>query len=151
LRMGRKESCTAYLVGYQGRSADEVFNTLVGRGVTFVVDVRRRAASRKRDFSKSALERLSGLYGLGYRHIPDLGPPLPVLHEYRRSGDWRAFELAYLSYLRHAEEALTALEQLTLAYPVCLLCFESDSRVCHRSLLARVLLARIAGLIIHDL
>ncbi|MBX6773556.1 MAG: DUF488 family protein, partial [Chloroflexi bacterium] len=54
-----------WTAGYQGRSPEELVETLTGAGVGVVVDVRNRAASHRPWFGRRALERLLAGAGIG--------------------------------------------------------------------------------------
>ena len=70
-------------VGYEGRSADEVIEALVGAGVRALVDVRQNAISRKPGLSKRALAERCRVRGIEYLHEPSLGNPRENRDDFR--------------------------------------------------------------------
>ena len=128
------------LIGYEGRGAQDFVQVLHGEGVTILIDIRRHARSRKREFAKSALRDLLETHGISYSHRPELGPPKDVLAAYRLHQDWPQFEKAYTSYIdEDAHASLTELVRLAVDETVCLMCVEADAARCHRGLLGQSL------------
>ncbi|MGC5032318.1 DUF488 family protein [Micromonospora sp. DT229] len=133
-------------VGYEGRSIDEFVTDLADMGVTRLVDVRMTPISRKRGFSKSALNQALAAQGIVYEHRRELGNP-----KENRPGfggnpeELRSARAAYASRLRHAESAaaLDALAERAQRELVALLCFEADESRCHRQVVMRALEGRI--------
>lgn len=129
------EVCTS---GYQGEHVEQLIEKLVAAKVTMLVDVRRRAHSRKPGFSKTALSNALGEAGIAYTHLRQLGMPeelmplrnltdnSPILHEYRNR-------------MMHDNSALEPLRDMLSEHRVCLLCFESDHRQCHRHIIPELL------------
>lgn len=131
-----------YTVGYEGKSVDAFFNHLLQAGMKLIVDVRANPASRKYGFSKRALSEISSKLGLAYRHLPELGVP----------GEERAELTDFASYQKLLDQyAQTTLSQrkreiqqlgvLMSSAPSVLLCFEKDTRCCHRTRLAGAIAA----------
>lgn len=124
--------------GYQGEHLDAFVGKLLAARVTLLVDVRRRAQSRKPGFSKSALRDALNQAGIEYVHLQYLGMPdelmplrnshdnTPILEEYRRR-------------MCQNEEALDPLRELLSNHRICLLCFEADHRQCHRHVISDML------------
>ncbi len=127
-----------YTSGYQGEHLDAFVDKLVSAHVTLLVDVRRRAQSRKPGFSKTALRTALNRAGIEYEHFRYLGMPeelmplrnshdnTPILEEYRRR-------------MCQNEEVLEPLRELMTNHRVCLLCFEADHRQCHRHVISDML------------
>lgn len=128
-------------VGYEGRTIDELRELLSQRGVDVVLDVRILPTSRKPGMSKTAMSRALAEVGIRYVHFKELGTPLPMLKEVRRTGvyDWDA-------YRTHMLERPVALER---AAELCgagstgvLLCYEAAVGECHRQVIADYLAER---------
>ncbi|HEX5998598.1 MAG TPA: DUF488 domain-containing protein [Hyphomicrobiaceae bacterium] len=136
---------TAYTIGYEGTNIDRFVETLKLMGVTALADVRAVPNSRKKGFSKTALQARLEREGITYVHFVELGDPKPG-REAARAGRYEVFEKIYTRHLDRAdsEGAVRALSELAKTKPTCLLCFERDPSVCHRSLIANRL--RIDGI-----
>ena len=139
-----------YTIGYEGTDIERFVQTLTVVGVKVVADVRAVAISRKRGFSKKALRARLEQVGISYVHFADLGDPKPG-REAARAGQHDLFTKIYSKHIAspEAETALMALSGVVEKSPSCLLCFERDPRVCHRTIVAEKLKAR--GLRVFDL
>ena len=131
----RYELCTA---GYQGEKVDAFIEKLVREEVTLLVDVRRRAISRKPGFSKTALRRWLEDAGIEYVHFQHLGLPEDLMH-LRNPRDNTPVLKEYRARLSTSVESLRALRDLAVDHRVCLLCVEADHSQCHRAILASLL------------
>ncbi|MGI8748754.1 MAG: DUF488 domain-containing protein [Deinococcus sp.] len=129
-----------FTIGYEGVSPEALIETLRDHGVEVLVDVRERAQSRRAGFSKTALRLALEEAGLEYRHLRALGTP-PVLRKpYKLDHDFAALERGYLAHLAAQEEALNQLGNWAREARVCLLCYEAEPTLCHRSLIGRRLM-----------
>jgi uncharacterized protein (DUF488 family) len=136
------EGPVVYTIGYEGRTPDEFDAALVDAGVVTVIDIRRRAMSRKRGFAKSALAAHLAKSGIGYVHSPDLGAPLDVIHLKNQADHGPMLA----EYERRLPESIDAVEDLLSVIgkeTVCLMCFEADPLQCHRTVLTRFLQERV--------
>lgn len=119
-------------VGYEGRTADELVDTLKDRGVDVLVDVRLNAISRKKGLSKKALAAALADAGIEYRHEPKLGNPKENREAFRKG-----LKSARDRYEAHLSNGAVATFDATVALAanrrIALLCFERDHRTCHRS------------------
>jgi len=79
-------------VGYEGRTSEELLNTLVELGVTTLVDVRLTPLSRKPGLSKTRLSASSDAAGVRYIHLSALGNPKNNRDPFREG---RAQEVAF--------------------------------------------------------
>ena len=119
-------------IGYQLRSADEVFHLLQQHEVSLLVDVRLNPISRKAGFSKNSLAPALRTIGIDYRHERELGNPRENRDPFRR-GLTTARE-AYESLLNgEASGAFDQLLRLALTMRVAVFCYERDHHVCHMS------------------
>ena len=138
------------LIGYEGRTADELVQTLAGSNVSTLVDVRQNAISRKAGLSKRALSARCTAEGIDYVHEPSLGNPRDNRDDFR-SGlpvGVKRFE-AHLE--SHGQEALDRVAELLTTRTVALLCFELEACSCHRSIVARHLQKRDPLATVHEL
>lgn len=95
-------------------------------------------------------------------HVPELSPSLRLFWDYRdwvKRGQWneRQFQTVYrprfLSEMKASTEAQTKLDELralsTEGKNIALVCFCQDPRLCHRSLVAKLLESRGIPVITH--
>lgn len=129
-----------YTMGYEGTDIDRFVATLKAVGVRRLADVRAVALSRKKGFSKKSLAARLESEGIEYIHYVELGDPKPG-REAARAGLFEEFHRIYSSHL-DSVDAKTAIDSLSFAAgekATCLLCFERDPKVCHRSLIAEAM------------
>lgn len=141
---------TVYTSGYEGTDIDRFVSTLVAVGVSTVADVRAVPHSRKKGFSKEALRTALTTAGIGYEHFLGLGDP-KAGRDAARAGDYDRFRSVFSAHMTTsgARAALDDLARLADTSATCLLCFERDPRVCHRSIIAQELQER--GMTVFDL
>lgn len=122
-------------IGYQGRTIDEFIRLLLTHGVDVLVDVRRRALSRKPGFSKTKLREALEEVGVTYFHIPQLGMPADLMPK-RNLHDNSEILSEYASQLSEHAKHIEQLRSEAENKRICLLCFEHDPSICHRHVLA---------------
>ncbi len=139
-----------YTIGYEGTDIDRFITTLKAVGVRVLADVRAVALSRKKGFSKKSLKARLESEGIAYLHFVDLGDPKPG-REAARAGQYGKFREIYSKHLRtdQAKDALGELASVVEERVTCLLCFERDPTVCHRSIVGEKL--KTAGVDVFDL
>lgn len=132
-----------YTIGYEGTDFGGVLAALQRHSVDVLVDVRAVPLSRKPGFSKKALSGRLEENGIDYIHLGILGDPKPG-REAARSGRLSDFRRIYREHLSRADpqEACEGLVAWSQARVCCLLCFERDPAVCHRSIIADSLAIR---------
>lgn len=133
---------TIFTIGYEQATQAAVVAALLDAGVEVLADVRYLPLSRRPGFSKNSLRAAVEEAGIAYRHFRDLGTPAEGRAAARR-GDHAELARVYAGQLE-LPEALAAMAELrALAEDkrVCLLCYERDAAVCHRSLLFDALLS----------
>jgi len=132
-------AASVYTVGYEGKTLDEVLQTLTTANVRCLVDVRDLPLSRRRGFSKSALSEALAEVGIEYRHIRPLGNPKENRDRYR-SGDVQGGAEVYRRRLANGSRAaLLELAESLDGEASCLMCFERDHAVCHRDVIVDAL------------
>lgn len=132
---------SVYTIGYEGTDIDRFVKTLKAVGIKRLADVRAVALSRKKGFSKTALRERLAQEGIDYIHFVNLGDPKPG-REAARAGRFDQFRKIYGHHLE-SEDAQSSLKELQKAVtetPTCLLCFERDPNVCHRSIVTQELM-----------
>ena len=130
-----------FTIGYEATTMAEFLAALTGAGVERVIDVRALPLSRRPGFSKSPLRAALAEAGIDYVHLRPLGTPAEGRSAAKR-GDRVTLERVYAGQLELPEAMVAAEEMKRLAAekPSALLCFERDSRDCHRTLLWRAAL-----------
>jgi uncharacterized protein (DUF488 family) len=138
-------------IGYEGLKPGKFIDLLCRCGVDRIIDVRELATSRRPGFSKTALSNSLERAGIGYTHVPELGCPRRIRHEYRADQDWARYTKRFSSYLSTCDDTLLALSELAKTERCCLLCFEEDFNFCHRRFVAERLADFIEALRISHL
>ncbi|MBC6408827.1 MAG: DUF488 domain-containing protein [Rhodobacteraceae bacterium] len=130
---------------YEKTTPHEVIATLHAQAVGALIDVRALPISRKPGFAKRALAQALGEAGIAYHPMPALGNPKPGRQAARR-GDFQAFRRLYQAHLygEAAQRALLDLIRIASRECACLMCFERDHAICHRTLIAEAVAARAA-------
>lgn len=126
-----------FTFGYEGLELQPFIDVLRKSGVKTVVDVRELPLSRKKGYSKTAFSRTLAEHGIAYLHAPQLGCPKPIRQKYRDDGDWGAYTESFLQYLKTQVTPLRELVKLAGVTTACLVCFEADFSMCHRTYVAR--------------
>lgn len=132
-----------FTIGYEKARQADVIAALGAAGVTTVIDVRDRPQSRRPGFSKNQLAAALEAVGIRYVGLRALGTP-PEGREANHRRDWDRFWRIVDERLAtaEAEHALGEVASLGAAAPSCLLCYEADWHICHRSRVADILAAR---------
>ncbi|WP_428407714.1 DUF488 family protein [Hyphococcus sp.] len=123
-------------IGYEGASLDDFIKTLLASNVEILIDVRERAQSRRKGFSKTALSTALTEAGIDYLHLRQLGDPKEG-RDAARSGDFKKFRKVYSQVLK-SEDAKLAIQDILKILPkqnACLLCYERDHTTCHRKII----------------
>jgi uncharacterized protein (DUF488 family) len=144
----RRKAIPLATIGYEGASLGAFLDTLGEAGVTHVLDVRERASSRRKGFSKTALSQALMNEGIDYRHERALGTPQEMRNRYRSHGDIRRYFGEYRKYLATRKPLLDQVAG-SLTGHVALLCFERNPDECHRSIVAAELAKRLGTRISH--
>jgi uncharacterized protein YwgA len=140
-----------YTIGYEDRSVDSFFDSLLKTGIRCIIDVRANPVSRKYGFARKSLSETASKLGITYSHHPELG-----ISSDRRKGVESATEFRQLfSYyetriLAARRSEVETVANLMKSAPSVLLCMEKESRDCHRSRLASRLAAS-TGMSVIDL
>jgi uncharacterized protein (DUF488 family) len=132
-----------FTIGYEKARLADVVAALQAAGVTTLIDVRDRPQSRRPGFSKRQLAAGLEEAGIRYVGLKALGTP-PEGREANRQRQWEKFWRIVDDKLATAEAEHSLAEAATIASktPTCLLCYEADPRICHRSRVADILAVR---------
>lgn len=126
-----------YTFGYEGLDIDAFIARVRAAGVQTIVDVRELPLSRKKGFSKKSFAEALSRAGIAYLHAPTLGCPKPIRDRYKVDGDWAAYTEAFLAYVSSETAGTRELVKVSRATTACLVCFEADYSMCHRTYVAR--------------
>jgi uncharacterized protein (DUF488 family) len=126
-----------FTLGYEGLSIDAFIARLQAAQVKTIVDVRELPLSRKKGFSKTAFSAALSEHGIAYLHVPALGCPKPIRNQYKADANWATYTRDFLAYLQTQDAPLRELVKIAKATQSCLVCFEADFTVCHRTYVAR--------------
>lgn len=132
-----------YTFGYEGLTIEAFIERLQQARVQLIVDVRELPLSRKKGFSKTAFRDALAAAGIDYEHRPVLGCPKSVRDRYKADGDWQAYTRSFLAYLSSQKTEIEDLSRAARTQQACLVCFEADFDLCHRTYVARA--AHAAG------
>ncbi len=124
-------------IGYENASLSDFVQSLRSSGVELLVDIRKRAQSRRKGFSKTALSDALEQAGIEYVHFRVLGDPKDG-REAARSGNMALFRAIYRSVLQSpsAQNAIAEIAALSKHKHLCLMCYEQDHLECHRKMVA---------------
>ena len=126
-----------FTLGYEGLTIDPFIARLQAAQVKTVVDVRELPLSRKKGFSKTAFCAALATQGIAYLHAPALGCPKPIRNQYKADANWQKYTKDFLKYIKTQDASLRELVKIAHATPACLVCFEADFSMCHRTFVAR--------------
>lgn len=130
-------SSTLFTFGYEGLTIDEFIAQLIAAGVKTIVDVRELPLSRKKGFSKTSFSAALSEHGIAYLHAPALGCPKPIRNQYKADGNWQTYTRDFLAYVATQDAPIQELVKISRATTACLVCFEADFSMCHRTFVAR--------------
>ncbi len=133
-----------FTIGYEKATLDHFIGTLQEAGVSILVDVRDRAQSRRKGFSKTALAEALSSHGIRYLHLKVLGDPKPG-REAARAGEWTKFRKIYGEVIQQSDaiEALDQIVELAQTSSVCLMCYERAHKECHRAIVVEQIADRL--------
>lgn len=123
-----------YTIGYEGRKIEQFISILKSANVEILLDVRYKANSRKKGFSKNKLRSVLEEAKISYQHNKNLGTPPELMDKRQKTGSYELDE--YEKYINsHLELVKEAADQLKVKR-VALLCFELNPNQCHRLVVA---------------
>ena len=124
-------------IGYERSSLADFVATLVHSEIEILIDIRDRAQSRMRGFSKSALSEALKEAGIGYVHFRQLGDPKEG-RDAARQGRYDLFREIFREVMStaSAKNALSEVQDLAANKKICLMCYERDYNQCHRKIVS---------------
>jgi uncharacterized protein (DUF488 family) len=127
-------------IGYEGCTVDSVLRALIEAGTKLLIDVRAVPQSRKPGFSKRQLAAALDQAGIGYVHLQGLGTP-KAGRDAVRAGHPGRMEVIYREHMTsdRAQAELAQATGLAREGAACLLCFEREHTMCHRRLVAELI------------
>ena len=126
-----------HTLGYEGLDIEAFVARVRAACVQTIVDVRELPLSRKKGFSKTPMREALAKADVAYLHAPALGCPKDIRDRYKADGDWAAYTQAFLAYIATQVATTRELVKLSKATTACLICFEADYTMCHRTYVAR--------------
>lgn len=129
-----------YTIGYEKRKIEDFLEILFTNKIKQVVDVRNNPLSKVKHYNKRYLQDELNNVGINYVHLMHIGT-LSQLRSKLLSG-----KISLKEYLNHYREYILNRPELieSLIFHVSqktstLLCYESDWKKCHRSILSEIL------------
>lgn len=126
-----------YTVGYEGIDVETFINQLKKNNIEYLIDVREKPLSRKKGFSKKALNQFLSDASITYLHFPELGSPGEIRKKLRKDGDYSYFFDKFSQHLDSHQSKLEEILEVIKSSISCLLCFEKDHEKCHRKMVAQ--------------
>ncbi len=139
-----------YTIGYQGVSIDGFVHTLLQSNLKGVIDIRHNAMSRKYGFAEARLQEILSKLDLTYTGHKELGIPSQARRALKERGGYKSLFRDYRRrLLSDYQDQVAQIANDLAENPVVLMCYEHNSTLCHRSVLAQRV-AEITGLsIVH--
>jgi len=139
-RINEKELFT---IGYEGISIESYITKLILKDVRLLCDVRKNAYSQKFGFSKSQLQKACEYAGIKYIHIPELGINSCERQSLNTQEDYDTLFERYekTTLIQNWSYLLSIKTLLDSNTRVALTCFEKNPAQCHRSRIAKQLMA----------
>lgn len=137
------DSSMLFTIGYEGLSLEAYINKLIINDIRLLCDVRKNAYSQKYGFSKAQLETACRGVDIKYVHVPQLGINSDQRQDLRSQKDYDIlFDIYERTTLKENADALNYVRGLIDSEKrVALTCFEKDPKQCHRSRVAKALMA----------
>ena len=132
-----------FTIGYEGISLEKYINKLLINDVHVLCEVRKNAYSQKYGFTKGTLKMACEGVGIKYVHVPQLGIESEERQDIKTQDDYdRLFERYEATTLKNNwEYVLQVREIIRENGRVALTCFEANPKQCHRSRVAKALMA----------
>lgn len=142
-----------YTIGYEGLTQDSFLARLKKHHISIVADVRQIPLSRKKGFSKTALNELLSKENIQYINFQSLGTTKDMRDELKKTGDYKKLFNKFRRTLTDKTQDLDKINSLLKdGNNVTLLCFERDPQKCHRKVVADAVKKRDGnGLKIHHI
>lgn len=129
-----------FTIGYEGQELGQFLKALNREEVSILVDVRKDAYSKQDlSYSEGNLSRILAQAGIKYIHVPELGVDYNLRQELRSTHDYDTYFKRYSQYLEENDSLTAFVAGLARNNVLCLMCYERDFKLCHRSILANKL------------
>jgi len=130
-------------IGYEKAALAGFVQALRSAGVATLIDVRSHPWSQRPEFRRDALRQRLLAAGIGYVHIRALGNPNEG-REAAKAGDDATYRTHMAAQIAGADgqKGLARIVDLARKGAVALMCYERDPARCHRSVVAKALVAR---------
>lgn len=131
-----------WTIGYERVGQADFVAALKAAKIKTLVDVREVANSRRAGFSKKSLAAALDEAGIAYIHMKPLGTP-KAGREAARKGDTKTMTRIFEAKMVEPESQMALAETAELAGKArtCIMCLEHDWRGCHRTIVAKHLMA----------
>lgn len=133
-----------FLTGYEKETIKSFLQKLKAQDISTIIDVREIPLSRKNGFSKKPLSQLLKDNNIKYFHFPGLGSPLSLRKKLKETGDYLDFFDGYNRYVSRHGDLINRVVELVVnnGKSSALLCFERETDLCHRSIIATKVLGQ---------
>ena len=132
-----------FTIGYEGLSERLFLSLLHTNNISVVADIRNLPLSRKKGFSKSALNKTLRENKIGYLNYRELGTSKELRNHLKENGDYSYFFKEYKKDISNKGEYLDEINSMVNSGErIALLCFERNAQKCHRKILADSLKAK---------
>jgi hypothetical protein len=129
-----------FTIGYESQEPGQFLKALIREGISILVDVRKDAYSKQDlNYSEGTLSRILAQAGIKYIHVPELGVDYNLRQELKSTHDYETYFRRYSQYLEENGSLTALVAGLAKTNVICLMCYERDFRLCHRSILANKL------------
>lgn len=126
-----------FTIGYEKRNLDDFVFHLNEANIDCLIDVRDMPISRKKGFSKKALQSRLELEKINYVHFRDLGCPSHMRKKLKLDKDYQSFFREFAKLLSGKRAVLEKVSLYVQSNTCCLMCFEKPPEMCHRSVVAK--------------
>lgn len=137
-------------IGYEGATVDDFIATLQSAKISLLIDVRELPISRRKGFAKSALSAALAEVGISYLHLKGLGDPKSG-REAARDGDYAKFRKIFAKHMTSTtaqSDLQTAISHIS-SERACLMCYEREPKMCHRTIVAGAISSSIGASVTH--
>ncbi len=126
-----------YTIGYEGLNEKSFLAWLNRYNISIVADVRQIPLSRKKGFSKTALNKILSKHNINYINFQSLGTTKEMRKELKKTGNYKKILSKFRRTLNEKTQDLDEIHTLLDdGKNVTLLCFERDPQMCHRRIVA---------------
>ena len=121
-------------LGYERRTVEEIIAILSEYRIKRLLDIRESPRSRRKGFSKNALDENLRDAGIKYLHLGYAGNPYRADKQ-----DIKKCLRLYRAYLKRKPEVIELVANEIRKTGTAILCYEREYRECHRSVLLEAL------------